>query len=100
MIEKFNHIRYKAIRNAANGEGCTLCGKYDDTTVFAHLNESWAGKGTGIKADDLAGMFLCYSCHSDYDNGFIYDEWMVLRAYYRTIRRLWDRGIIGELKGG
>ena len=100
MISKHNHIRSKAITQAANGESCTVCGVLDGTVVFAHLNESWAGKGMGIKADDLAGMFLCAKCHHEYDNGDDLSYKAIARAMYRTWRRLWDRGIIGELKGG
>ena len=100
MIEKFNHVRSKAIRNAAKGEACTVCCERDETVVFAHLNESWAGKGMGIKADDLAGVFLCAKCHDEYDNGDGISYKAIARAMYRTWRRLWDRGIIGELKGG
>ena len=99
MIEKFNHVRSKAITQAASGEDCTMCGRNDGTTVFAHFDEGFAGKGMGQKADDLAGFFACYHCHDIYalSKNHI-DDWIVLRAYYRTIRRLWDRGIIGELK--
>ena len=102
MIEKFNHVRSKAITQAASGEACTICGIEDGTTVFAHLNEPWAGKGMGIKADDIAGMFLCERHHGIYDGRIISSspihDWEITRAFYRTIRRLWDRGIIGELK--
>lgn len=74
----------------------------DGTVVFAHLNESWAGKGIGIKADDLAGAFLCAGCHAEYDRPFNLlgriEDWEITRAMYRTWRRLWERGIIGELK--
>ena len=98
MIPKFKHIRSKAIRNAANGEACTICGLNNGTTVFAHFNESWAGKGIGIKADDLAGMFLCNIHHDIYDGRAISVPPMldshVLRAYYRTIRRLFEKGVI------
>ena len=96
MIPKHNHIRCKAIRDAANGEDCTICGINDASTVFAHLDELWAGKGIGIKADDLGGgFFACYKCHQSYDGklGSIPD-WMVMRAVYRTIRRLYELGII------
>lgn len=99
MIPKHNHIRCKAIRDAANGEDCTICGKNNGTTVFAHLNKQWAGKGLGIKADDIAGMFLCAEHHSEYDGRkFAFCEELVTRAMYRTWKRLWERGIIGELK--
>ena len=103
MIPKHNHIRSKAITQAANGEDCTVCGKSwepDHTTVFCHLNESWAGKGMGQKADDLAGFYGCSQCHYLYDsfvNGRPEDT-DIMRAMYRTWRRLWERGIIGELK--
>ena len=99
MIPKHNHIRSKAIRDAARGEDCTICGIQDGTVVFAHLDESWAGKGMRIKADDIAGMFLCVNCHSEYGHArSTIDQWQITRAMYRTWRRLWDRGIIGELK--
>ena len=101
MIAKHNHIRCKAIRDAARDEDCTICGINDSTTVFSHLDESWAGKGMKIKADDIAGMFLCVNCHAEYGSPshlLRIEDWQVMRAMYRTWRRLWERGIIGELK--
>lgn len=97
MLEKRKPIRSKAIRDAANGESCCVCGRNDGTTVFCHLNESWAGKGMGQKADDIAGFFGCHDCHRKYDamGGTGITE---LRAMYRTIRRLWELGII-SIKG-
>ena len=97
MIQKHNHIRSKAIRNAAKGEACTVCEIQNETIVFCHLNESYAGKGLQIKADDIAGFFGCRDCHADYDNGDYLSDHDLLRAMYRTWRRLWERGIIGEL---
>lgn len=100
MLEKRKPIRSKKITKAAKGEFCTICELKDDTVVFCHLNEWWAGKGLGQKADDIAGFFACQSCHDVYDgrkgHGSISD-YAVLRAVYKTWRRLWDRGIIGEL---
>ena len=99
-FEKRKPIRSKKITNAAEGETCTICGYVGPSVVFCHLNESFAGKGMGKKADDIAGFFGCQSCHDVYDgragHGSISD-YAVLRAMYRTWRRLWDRGIIGEL---
>jgi hypothetical protein len=77
---------------------------YDKTTVvFAHLNESFAGKGMGQKAHDYAGMYLCSSCHDIYDRRhqpseqFKQDEYFyLLRAYVKTIGRLIDKGILCE----
>lgn len=100
MIEKRKAIRCKAILQAAKDEACSLCDKNNGTTVFCHLNESWAGKGIGQKADDIVGFFGCDTCHRKYDqflDGGI-PMWMIARAMYRTWRRLWERGIIGELK--
>lgn len=96
-LEKREPIRSKAVREAAEGEDCTICGKYDGTTVFCHLNEGWAGKGMGQKADDF-GFFGCSRCHNNYDgrNGAkaIPETWEILRACYRTWRRLCELGII------
>lgn len=100
-LSKRKPIRSKAIRDAARGEPCTVCGDNDGTTVFCHLNESWAGKGIGQKADDLGGGFFgCSTCHYLYDStvdGKPNDH-DIMRAMYRTIRRLWEMGII-EIKG-
>ena len=104
-LEKRRPFRSKAITQAANGEACTVCGRNDGTTVFCHLNESWAGKGMGQKADDFAGFFGCELCHTAYDNkgkpirrGVEYrlnvEDWEIMRAMYRTWRRLLDRGIL------
>lgn len=97
-LTKRKPIRSKAIRQAANGEACAVCGTNDGTTVFCHLNESWAGKGMGQKADDFAGMFLCNVHHDIYDGRTIsiqkIDAWIWWRAMYRTWRTLTDKGII------
>ena len=92
--------RNKKIRGAARDEQCTLqsefCNWRTDTTVFCHFNDSYAGKGMGQKSDDCAGFFGCGDCHAAYDQGRLGDdkEWLLRRAYYRTIRRLIDMGII------
>ena len=98
MLEKRKPIRSKKILAAANGEACTVCGANNGTTVFCHLNESWAGKGIGQKADDIAGFFGCLDCHSDYDGKKLdcCSHQLIMRAMYRTWRRLWELGIIGE----
>ena len=92
--------RNKRILKAARDAPCTLhgptCNGDPATTVFAHLNESFAGKGMGIKADDCAGFFACSACHEFYDQHRFGGDygWLLLRAYYRTIRRLLDEGIL------
>ena len=96
-LQKRKPIRSKAIRDAANGEACTVCEKNDGTTVFCHLDKSWAGKGMGQKADDIAGFFGCHKCHSEYDepkSKFMYSDMTYHRAMYRTWLRLIEKGII------
>lgn len=87
------------ITRAAEGEICTVqrdrsChGENTESTVAAHLNTSWSGKGMGQKADDCAIVFACARCHIAIDSGLATDAEM-LRAYYRTIRRLLDKGVL------
>lgn len=84
LLPKHNHIRSKAILASAKGESCTICGIWDDTVVFCHLNESWAGKGKGIKADDIAGFYGCFKCDSKYDEPKIdlFLDDTIMRAMY------------------
>lgn len=100
MILKRTPYRNKKILDAARGAQCTIqgpnCAHDSETVVFAHFNDSWAGKGKGQKADDFAGCFACHACHSDYDSGNLPDaNWYLRRAMYRTLRKLIDEGIIG-----
>jgi len=95
-------IRSNKVRESARDEACTLNGpncNYDSqTTVFCHLNEQFAGKGIGIKADDI-GFYGCSNCHSDYDGGRLEDKYFyVLRAVVRTLQRLVEKQII-TIKG-
>lgn len=92
-IPKRIPYRNKEILDSANGEPCTVCGIEDGSTVFCHFNYSWAGKGMGQKADDCAGFYGCHQCHDAYDSIGL-DPTDLLRAYYKTIRRLIDEGIL------
>ena len=97
-LQKRKPYRNKKIRDAARGEDCTMespfCNYDSVTTVFCHLNESYAGKGISQKADDI-GFFGCSACHTAYDQKKLHDEhFWVLRAVYRTLRRLLDKGIL------
>ena len=94
-LEKRHPFRSKAITQAAKDEPCTVCGRNDGTTVFCHLNDGWAGKGMGQKSDDFAGFFGCHYCHKCYDSNVSHiEDWLIMRAMYRTWRRLLDRGIL------
>lgn len=104
MIEKRSPYRNKKILNAAKGEDCTInspvCNYNPETTVGAHPNESWAGKGGSQKADDIP-VFACSDCH-DWLDGRTHIEglaeedkwWYWFRGLYRTIRRLLDLGVL------
>ena len=48
---------------------CQLCGAEDGTVVAAHSNQLRDGKGRSIKAHDYRIAALCYSCHSQLDQG-------------------------------
>lgn len=99
-IHKDTRIDRRKLREAARGERCTLNGptcRYDtETTIYCHLNESFAGKGMAIKAADFAGGFFgCHECHIAYDTGRLEDRYFyLLRAVVRTQRRLAEKGVI------
>lgn len=49
---------------------CLCCGRHNDgTVVAAHSNQLRDGKGKGIKAHDFRVAALCYSCHTELDQG-------------------------------
>lgn len=93
-LAKRKPYRNKAILESARDEPCVICGN-KETTVFAHFNESFAGKGIAQKADDCAGLYLCYTHHVMYDNcSADLSDYEILRGYYKTIRRLLDKGVL------
>lgn len=99
MIEKRQPYVNKKLREASRGQPCTLqgpnCTGGGEDTVFCHLNESYAGKGMGQKADDFAGFDGCQACHRDYDTSRLPDQdFYILRAVIRTLRRRFDEGLI------
>lgn len=91
--------RNKKILRAAKGADCQFqgpdCNGDRETVVFCHLDEMFAGKGTGIKGHDFAGFFGCYKCHAYYHNKPPQStDWLALRAMTRTILILFEKGII------
>ena len=79
----------------AEGQSCVECGIRDGTVVSAHSNN---GKGLGIKASDATLMFLCYRCHTEYDQGKTMDKVQKIEFAYRnnakTLRRLLEEGLL------
>lgn len=90
--------RNKALLEALRGLPCQLCGIEDGTIVAAHSNQQIHGKGMGVKAHDCYVAALCHRCHSELDQGKMYDKntkrelWGL--AFDRTILKLWERELI------
>ena len=63
------NYRNAKILRAAKDSPCQLCGADDKTIVAAHSNQLRDGKGRSIKAHDYRIAALCYTCHSDIDQG-------------------------------
>lgn len=77
MLKREYH-RDEKLRNLARGAPCMVDGlipfalvtRHDhETTVWAHSNLSWHGKGAHIKAHDCFGFFACATCHAEIDQG-------------------------------
>lgn len=66
---KFTYIRSPALMKAARTIACTNCGRDDGTVCGAHSNMAKHGKGRSIKASDIYIASLCFTCHSELDQG-------------------------------
>lgn len=96
--------RNKKIREAAEGEECTMhseyCNHNPETTVAAHSPFGLDGKGLGIKSNDFNVAFLCSLCHDALDGRISagWDrEWREIlfgRAHRKTLERLFELEII------
>jgi len=63
------NYRNKKLLEIVRDSPCQLCGARDGTVVAAHSNQLRDGKGRSIKAHDYRIAALCYTCHSDIDQG-------------------------------
>ena len=63
------NYRNKKLLKIVRESPCQLCGARDGTVVAAHSNQLRDGKGRSIKAHDYRIAALCYTCHSDIDQG-------------------------------
>lgn len=59
----------RKLLNALRQSPCQHCGRSDGTIVAAHSNQLRDGKGRGLKAHDYRIAALCFSCHSELDQG-------------------------------
>lgn len=62
------------ITRSARDETCQIrlpgvCKHDRGTTVWCHANGSAAGKGIGMKSNDLLGAYGCSACHAVVDRG-------------------------------
>ena len=90
--------RNKKLLEYARRLPCQHCGKEDGTVVAAHSNQLRDGKGRGLKASDYRIASLCYSCHSEIDQGKKLDKsqrvQMFEDAHRSTIGEFFERGYI------
>jgi len=63
------NYRNKKLLETVRESPCQLCGAEDGTVVAAHSNQLRDGKGRSIKAHDYRIAALCFSCHSQIDQG-------------------------------
>lgn len=91
MISKHKYIRSPKLLKMVRDLACQCCGSENGTIVAAHTN--WGGgKGRSVKADDNLIAALCFTCHSELDQGRMLTKdqrkrmWVV--AHYRTVRKL------------
>jgi Protein of unknown function (DUF1364) len=64
--------RNQKIRDSARGKECLMalvgiCAHNPEKTIWSHHKGSIAGKGRGLKADDLCGAYACTDCDAVYD---------------------------------
>ena len=91
--------RNKKLLEIVRESPCQHCGRQDGTVVAAHSNQLRDGKGRGIKAYDYRISALCFTCHSDLDQGnrLSREERLELweEAHRKTIGWLFDNNKIG-----
>ncbi len=106
-IHKAVRIESEAMRNAANGQPCTLnisgvCLHTTDTTVLCHFDDE--SHGMGRKSDDISAGFGCAACHDVIDGRRPHsfepgeEDYYMRRSQIRTLRILIGMGVI-KIKG-
>ena len=97
MYSKTEPYRNPKLLALAKDAPCSNCGK-TSTTVSAHANFSWAGKGMGRKADDSFHCHLCYECHHYLDQSKTMSktdkEYFFLKAMAKTYDYLLKQGLL------
>jgi len=90
--------RNKKLLEYARKLPCQHCGIDDGTVVAAHSNQLRDGKGRGLKASDYRIASLCYTCHTEIDQGKRLNKseriQMFEDAHRSTIGEFFERGFI------
>lgn len=90
--------RNKKLLEAVREAPCMNCGAQNGTVCAAHSNQLRDGKGRSIKAHDYRIAALCYTCHSDLDQGAKMSReervQMWEEAHRKTIGWLFDQDIL------
>jgi len=96
---KVESFRSRKFLDLARGQACVMCGSDDGTVVSAHSNLLEHGKGRSQKAEDSMVAWLCYRCHTEYDQGSTMDRAQkrdfILTAICRTHQKMWRLGLVG-----
>jgi hypothetical protein len=94
--------RNRKLLDLAEGQRCVMCGADDGTVVAAHSNLGEHGKGMGLKAHDGMHAWLCYACHTEYDQGNKMNKSdkrdFILTAICKTYQEMWFKQMIGVQK--
>jgi hypothetical protein len=90
--------RNKKLLEYARKLPCQHCGIDDGTVVAAHSNQLKDGKGRGLKASDYRIASLCYTCHTEIDQGKRLNKaervQMFEDSHRSTIGEFFERGFI------
>lgn len=91
--------RSKKLLEAVRDAPCMHCGIQNGTVVAAHSNQLRDGKGRGLKASDYRIAALCFTCHTELDQGNKLSKServnMWEDAHRATVGWLFDNDIIG-----
>lgn len=90
-------FRSRKLLDLARDQACVVCEMSDGSVVAAHSNLLEHGKGRGLKAHDGMAAWLCYRCHTQYDQGGMKKEDardFILTAICKTYQRMWDEDLI------
>lgn len=94
--------RNKTLLEIAREIPCQHCGISDGTVVAAHSNQLRDGKGRGIKSHDYRIASLCYTCHTELDQGKNLSKQerveMWEEAHRKTIGLLFDNNKLQVIK--